>query len=151
MEIIKAQHEHIQDVARLFDLYRQFYQCPADLALAKHFISERIVRDESVIFLAQDPAKNSGQAIGFVQLYPLFCSVDAVKIFILYDLYVEASGRTLGIGKKLMQKAASFAKEAGAGRIDLLTAHDNLAGQALYEKQGYEKVNEDFYAYSLGL
>ncbi len=50
-----------------------------------------------------------------------------------------------------MQKAASFAKEAGAGRIDLLTAHDNLAGQALYEKQGYEKVNEDFYAYSLGL
>ncbi len=82
MEIIKAQHEHIQDVAR------QFYQCPADLALAKHFISERIVRDESVIFLAQDPAKNSGQAIGFVQLYPLFCSVDAVKIFILYDLYM---------------------------------------------------------------
>ncbi len=149
MKIIKAQAEHSQDVARLFDLYRQFYQCPADLALAERFISERIERDESVIFMAKDPDQE--KARGFVQLYPSFCSVDAVKIFILYDLYVDAPGRKLGTGKKLMQKAASFAKEAGAARLDLLTAHDNLAGQALYEKQDYQKVNEDFYAYSLSL
>jgi len=33
----------------------------------------------------------------------------------------------------------------------LLTAHSNKPGQHLYEKLGYIKVNEDFYAYSLYL
>jgi len=145
MHIIRAKQEHIEEVARLFDLYRQFYECPPDLDLATNFIGERINNDESVIFLAQE----QGKGLGFVQLYPSFCSVDAVKIFILYDLYVDAAGRKSGIGQGLMEQASLFAKEAGAARLDLLTAHSNLAGQALYEKLGYKKVNEDFYAYSL--
>jgi len=145
MDIIRAQQEHIEEVARLFDLYRQFYGCEGDIDLATRFISERINNDESIIFLAQE----QGKGLGFVQLYPSFCSVDAVKIFILYDLYVDAAGRKSGIGQGLMEQASLFAKEAGAARLDLLTAHSNLAGQALYEKLGYKKVNEDFYAYSL--
>jgi ribosomal protein S18 acetylase RimI-like enzyme len=40
-------------------------------------------------------------------------------------------------------------KQSGAARIDLLTAKDNKAGQHLYEKLGYNKVNEDFFTYSL--
>ena len=145
MEIVRAKQEHIKEVARLFDLYRQFYECPADLGLATSFIAERMENDESVIFLAQE----QGKGLGFVQLYPSFCSVDAVKIFILYDLYVDAAGRKSGVGQKLMEQATQFAKDAGAKRLDLLTAHSNLAGQALYEKLGYKQVNEDFYAYSL--
>ncbi len=145
MDIIRAQQEHIEEVARLFDLYRQFYECEGDIGLATNFISERINNDESVIFLAQE----QGKGLGFVQLYPSFCSVDAVKIFILYDLYVDAAGRKSGVGQGLMEQTTQFAKEAGASRLDLLTAHRNLAGQTLYEKLGYKKVNEDFYAYSL--
>ena len=34
MKIIRADKTDIPEVARLFDLYRQFYQCDADLALA---------------------------------------------------------------------------------------------------------------------
>jgi len=145
MDIIRAQQEHIEEVARLFDLYRQFYECEGDIGLATNFISERINNDESVIFLAQE----QGKGLGFVQLYPSFCSVDAAKIFILYDLYVDAAGRKSGVGQGLMEQATQFAKDAGAARLDLLTAHSNLAGQTLYEKLGYKKVNEDFYAYSL--
>ncbi len=154
MKIVKASQEHISEVARLFDLYRQFYQCPSDLKLATQFISERISNNESVIFLALDPDEQDAndqesKAKGFVQLYPSFCSVDAVKIYILYDLYVDADGRKSGVGRQLMEQATLFAKESGAARLDLLTAHSNVAGQALYEKLGYKKVNEDFYAYSL--
>jgi len=145
MEIVRADQTHINPVARLFDLYRQFYECPPNLEQATRFIGERIKKDESVIFLAQE----GSNGLGFVQLYPSFCSVDMVKIFILYDLYVDATGRQSGVGKQLMQQATQFAKDAGAARLDLLTAHSNLAGQALYEKLGYKKVNEDFYAYSL--
>ncbi|MGI9237536.1 MAG: GNAT family N-acetyltransferase, partial [Woeseiaceae bacterium] len=101
VEIIKANREHIGEVARLFDLYRQFYQCDPDLALATRFITERIEHEESDIFIAIE----GDQASGFTQLYPSFCSVDAVKIYILYDLYVDADRRGTGLGERLMNKA----------------------------------------------
>lgn len=147
MKIIRADKTDIPAVARLFDLYRQFYQCDADLALATRFISERIKNGESVIFLAVEDES----VIGFVQLYPSFCSVDAIKIFILYDLFVEPGGRKSGAGRMLMQRAAVFACENGAARIDLLTGKDNAPGQLLYEQLGFRRTNEDFYAYSLNL
>ena len=147
MDIIRAKNEHISEVSILFDLYRQFYECAADINLATQFITERITNDESVIFLARE----NNAAVGFVQLYPSFCSVDAVKIYILYDLYVDKNFRKSGIGKQLMNQASEFAKGAGASRLDLLTAFSNKAGQHLYEKLGYKIVNDDFHAYSLEL
>ena len=147
LKIVKANQEHIKEVARLFDLYRQFYECEPDLALATQFISDRTSRGESDIFVAL----NADKASGFVQLYPSFCSVDAVKIYILYDLYVDADSRKTGLGEKLMNTATDWAESNGAARLDLLTADDNLAGQHLYEKLGYKKVLQDFYAYSLSV
>ena len=147
MNIVKAGHEHIAEVARLFDLYRQFYECEPDLALAMHFISERVERDESDIFVAVE----AGKACGFVQLYPSFCSVECAKIYILYDLYVDADCRKTGLGEKLMNAASNWALTNGAARLDLLTEHSNVAGQHLYEKLGYKKVNENFFAYSLNV
>jgi ribosomal protein S18 acetylase RimI-like enzyme len=112
---------------------------------ATNFIAERIANDESRIFVAMDGDK----ARGFVQLYPSFCSVEAFKIQILYDLYVDADVRAGGVGEKLMNRASEFARESGAKRVDLLTAHSNKIGQHLYEKLGYEIANVDFHAYSL--
>jgi len=147
MNIIKANLKNLDDVARLFDLYRQFYECPSDLQLATQFIKERMKNKESEIFLAVI----DDLACGFVQLYPSFCSVQAVKIYILYDLYVEAKFRKSGIGERLLNEATQWASKNGAARLDLLTAKNNTAGQHLYEKHGYKKVLEDFYAYSLDI
>ena len=147
MEITKATEEHVPEVARLFDLYRQFYECDADLDLATQFISDRIERGESDIFVAIDGDK----ALGFTQLYPSFCSVDAAKIYILYDLFVDADGRNAGIGARLMNAATDWARSNGATRLDLLTENNNLPGQHLYEKLGYVRTNEEFYAYSLAV
>ncbi len=145
MEIVRADQSHVTEISRLFDHYRQFYDCDPDLELAIKFISDRIINNESVIFLAEV----DGDAKGFIQLYPSFCSVDAIKIIILHDLYVDVSVRGLGVGEALMNEAVNYAKQSGAARIDLLTAHDNKIGQHLYEKLGYKRVLEDFYAYSL--
>ena len=147
MKIETAEHRHVAEVSRLFDLYRQFYECDADLQLATDFISARIQNEESKIFVAMDGAT----ALGFVQLYPSFCSVEAIKIQILYDLYVDAEARNLGVGEQLMKRASEFAKESGASRVDLLTSHSNVIGQHLYEKLGYRIANQDFHAYSLYL
>ena len=145
MRILQATPEHVSEVARLFDLYRQFYKCEPDIGLAEAYIAARIKNDESTIFIAED----NGAIKGFVQMYPSFCSVNAFKIFILYDLYVEASDRNNGIGAMLMNRATAYAKEQGASRIDLRTAFDNYPGQHLYEKLGYQKVLENFYTYAL--
>ncbi len=147
MEIVTAELCHVDDVARLFNLYREFYECASDVVLAKKFIGDRIKNNESTIFLAVD----RGVGCGFIQLYPSFCSVDAVKIYILYDLYVDADCRRAGLAEKLMRHTTEWAKEQGAARLDLLTAKDNTAAQSLYEKLGYKVTLEDFYAYSLNL
>ncbi len=145
MLIRQADRTHIPDIARLFDLYRQFYECEPDIELATKYISERINQNESTIFFAE----SDGKYLGFVQMYPSFCSVEAVSIFILYDLYVDGSARDLGVGTLLMEKAKEYAKGQGASRIDLMTAFSNKAGQHVYEKLGYKKTNENFHNYSL--
>lgn len=147
MKIEQASERHIDNVAILFDLYRQFYQCEPDLELATDYIGARIRNAESMIFVAMRGA----DALGFVQLYPSFCSVDAIKIEILHDLYVAKSARGSGVGQQLMARATEFAKESGAKRIDLLTDETNMVGQHLYEKLNYNRANEEFYAYSLTL
>ena len=147
MEIIKANMQNLSEVARLYDLYRQFYECPPDSALATKFIKERMENSESDIFLAID----ANSACGFVQLYPSFCSVQAIKIYILYDLYVETDYRNSGLGESLMNRATQWAKDNNAARLDLLTENTNKIGQHLYEKLGYKRVLDDFYAYSLEL
>jgi len=148
MKILRATEQNIDDVSRLFDRYRQFYECEPDLTLARQFISDRINNEESIIFIA---VGNDQEVQGFVQLYPSFCSVEARKIMILYDLFVDSAFRKSGIGEALMNAATDYARDAGASRLDLLTAITNGPGQALYEKLGYKKVLEDFYAYSLSV
>ncbi len=131
-------------IAQLFDAYRQFYEQPSDLALATAFISERMRRSESVILLAENDQQ---EALGFCQLYPTFCSVEAKPILALYDLFVQPSARQLGVGKLLLQAAEQYARENGFARMDLTTAKSNYAAQSLYEATGWVR-DEVFWAYN---
>ena len=80
-------------VAQLFDAYRQFYQYPSDPALASAYIAQRMQKGESVILLA---CGAEGAALGFCQLYPTFCSLEAKPVYALYDLYVAPAARGAG-------------------------------------------------------
>ena len=144
-------------LAPLFDAYRQFYAQPADLALARAFLAERMQRQESVILLAVAPAGSAapgtdtsaedGRVMGFCQLYPTFCSVEARPIYALYDLFVRPEARRSGAGKALLLAAESLAAAHGKSRMDLTTARTNLTAQAAYESLGWIR-DEVFFAYS---
>ena len=136
----------LDQLADLFDQYRQFYECPPDLSAAKNWIAENFERGRSTIFAAD----NGYQLIGFTQLYPALCSVDLVDYFVLYDLFVAPSARRQGIARALMNAAGEWAKAQGAARLDLETARDNYPGQALYRDLGYE-LDEVFLKFSLDL
>lgn len=131
-------------VGRLFDLYRQFYGQPRDLPLATRFIRERWTRNESVLLVAELQAHG---IVGFCQMYPTFCSVEAAPIYVLYDLFVLPEARESGAGRLLLQAAEDRAAADGKVRIDLTTAKSNLSAKSLYESLGWVR-DEVFDAYS---
>ena len=147
IKITLANESHLDELARLFNLYRIFYEQKDDLDRAYDFIKARLVNQQSIVFVAED---DPDQLSGFVQLYPSFCSVSTIPILILYDLYVDQNHRGKGIGRLLMNQASKHAKDNGFKRLELSTAITNVIGQSLYESLDYER-DEDFYHYALEL
>jgi ribosomal protein S18 acetylase RimI-like enzyme len=143
----RATVENVGEVSELFNAYRVFYKQDSDVNLAISFITERLNNKDSVIFYSYD---ENGNALGFTQLYPTFSSVSAQSSWVLNDLYVSSSARRLGVGKRLMDTAKSFAIKTNAKGIALETCEDNVNAQALYESLGYEK-DVGVYNYFLSL
>ena len=143
----RAQLADVPAVAPLFDAYRQFYGKPANLELALRFLSERLSRDESVVFVAQT---REGASVGFTQLYPSFSSVSTGRVYVLNDLFVDPAARRASVARSLMHAAAQFARGQGALRLELSTNRTNEQAQALYESEGWKRDQEHFH-YSLAL
>jgi GNAT superfamily N-acetyltransferase len=125
----------IDQVAALFDLYRQFYGKETNLHEVRKFLLNRFNHGESVIFIAyinQNP-------VGFTQLYPSFSSVSLGRTFVLNDLYVIAEAREQGVARSLIEYAKIHAKTLGAIRLSLSTAITNTIAQKVYEANGWEK------------
>jgi len=146
MKIVRAERKHLDQVAPLFDQYRQFYKQPPDGAAARTYIEERLQKGDAVIFLAEA----NGKALGFVQLYPSLASISMKPIWILYDLFVAPDARTTGVGRALMERSRQHGEETNACQIILETATDNANAQRLYEKLGYKR-DEEFFRYALAL
>ena len=147
LSIRKGSIEDLNQLSQQFNQYRQFYEQASDLPLATQFIAERIIEQDSVIFVAEN---NKGELIGFCQIYPSFCSVIAAKIGILYDLFVDSTARKTGAGRALMLAAHEYAVKSGLARLDLSTAKNNYTAQALYESLGWKR-DEVFYTYNLDM
>ncbi len=150
-------------IAPLFDSYRQFYDKPANLELARTFIRDRLKAGESVIFMAEGMAEGApgeggvgegapGPVLGFVQLYASFSSVAARPIWVLNDLYVASTARRLGVGRALMGAARQHAVQTGAKRLILETVSENRNAWTLYESLGYvcHDPSARFYTLELG-
>jgi len=138
--IFRANEEHLDDLAVLFDKYRRFYRQPSDLAAARRFLSDRLANSESVIFAAR--LSEAEGLVGFTQLYPTFSSVRMRRVWTLNDLFVAESARGNGVARVLMEAAREFAVSSGAVALELATERDNTVAQALYDSLDYERVEE---------
>lgn len=141
IEVLLASRSHLTQAAELFDAYRQFYGQASDLTAAHDFLSERMAKNESIIYLALDRLKKT--ACGFMQLYPSFSSVSLQHVLILNDLFVSPDYRKLGIGKSLIKTAQELVQKRGFKGLNLQTARDNFSGQKLYQTCGF-KLDQDF-------
>lgn len=132
--IRKGTINDLDQIAILFDEYRQFYAQKSDLEKGKVFLKDRISNNESIIFVAE----KEDQLIGFIQLYPTFSSVSLMPDIIMNDLYVFPKERKQGIGKALLDTAKQFVIDNGYKGIWIETANDNPA-RFLYESLSWEK------------
>ncbi|GAB6262249.1 GNAT family N-acetyltransferase [Photobacterium sp. R1] len=128
MKILNVSNAELEQVEVLFDAYRQFYEQSSDLEAARLFIAMRLEAQDSVIFLAQN---ETGEALGFVQLYPSFSSVAMKRMWYLNDLYVAENDRHQGVARALLKHVETFAKETNALTVKLATAASNEKAKAL--------------------
>jgi ribosomal protein S18 acetylase RimI-like enzyme len=132
----------LPDLVPLFSAYRAFYAQGQDPETARRFLHERLSRDESTIFLAHLDGVMDTAPAGFVQLYPMFSSVRAAKVFVLNDLYVSEHARRRGVALALLSAAAEYGQREGAIRLELETTAENQGAQTLYRSQGWQPYDE---------
>lgn len=132
----------VDELAPLFDQYRQFQGQTGDLAAARVFLLERFNHGQSVVFVAHDGAA----PVGFAQIYPSFSSVSLSRVFVLNDLFVNDAGRRTGVATRLLSSIESYAWSLGSVRVTLNVAKGNAAAQRLYESRGW-KQDEQFFMY----
>jgi GNAT superfamily N-acetyltransferase len=144
--IIKADIEDVETIAPMFDAYRIFYEQETDITGATNFLSDRLTKNESVIFIAFI----NDAAVGFTQLYPIFSSVSLRTTWLLNDLYVAENARQQGVASALLNQAKLFGVENNAKWLLLETAFDNYPAQSVYEKNGWIKQTDFFYQLPLG-
>ena len=143
MKIYQAQPQDVDKVLPLYLGYRRFYQVEEKPEQSRDFLLKRLQLKESVIFFAE----SEGKVVGFTQLYPLFCSLEMKRIWLLYDLFVDESARKHGVAQQLIERAEQLANESDSAFIMLATATDNTKAQALYERNGFVR-DTDFYTYN---
>ena len=134
IRVVRATLQDVDRLVPLFGAYREFYHRPADPDGSRRFLTERLTRGESVVYLAEDP----GATLGFTQLYPTFASLSMKPWWVLYDLYVVPAARRRGVASLLLDRAKQLAQETGADGLSLETARDNPA-QKLYEAHGWKR------------
>ncbi|RFS20448.1 GNAT family N-acetyltransferase [Chitinophaga silvatica] len=143
MEVTQATELHTNEVAVLFDAYRSFYDQAPDFKGALEYITDRITKKDSIIYIAM----LEEEIIGFLQLYPIFTSIGMKRAWILNDIYVLEEHRGIGAGKALMAAAYKHAKDTESGWIMLQTYISNTVAQALYEKEGFVRDTNSYYYY----
>ena len=142
----KATTDDLSQLAQLFDEYRMFYHKTSDLAGAQQFLSERIEKKDSEIFVAE----NEGKLVGFTQLYPLFSSTRMKRYWLLNDLYVNSNSRGKGFSKDLIEEAKELCRTSDSCGMYLETGKENIIGNQLYPSAGFKKYDAvNFYEWEV--
>ena len=83
-------------------------------------------------------AEREGQVVGSV--FVVHQDADTAK---LRMLYVDATARGLGLGRRLVDEALRFATARGYRRMVLWTNDVLVSARRIYEAQGFELVEQD--------
>ncbi|CAH0993059.1 hypothetical protein SIN8267_03198 [Sinobacterium norvegicum] len=144
IEVVNA--NNIEQVLPLVRAYQQFYQV-ADICDDNNraFFSQfGDTNPSGCQFLCRDGDK----VVGFATVYFTFTSTLAKKVAVLNDLYTLEECRGKGVGRALIEHCRQFAGEAGAARLQWVTATDNTTAKKLYDSLDTASRDWTFYTYN---
>jgi ribosomal protein S18 acetylase RimI-like enzyme len=158
VDVRPATDDDVDAVVDLFRQYLRFYDQEVPDAEARAYLTARRDAGDCVLLIAvlkpegtepDDPAAE--EVVGFTQSYPTWSSVSLSRSWVLNDLFVAPEARGTGAARALVRETCRRAKEAGAIRVSLATAWDNVAAQGLYESEGFVRDQHfHHYAYVTG-
>jgi GNAT superfamily N-acetyltransferase len=127
-----------QDLADLLPLLRgycDFYEvAPPDdqlLALCRALIADP--EREGVQLIAREPG---GRAVGFATVFWTWQTLDAGRIGVMNDLFVEPDARGRDLGALLIEACAERTRAHGGKVLAWETALDNARAQKVYTRVG---------------
>ena len=142
-EISILDQSSLDDLACLFDEYRQFYGQTEDRDACFSYLREHMEKNEIIAF----GVRLENKLIGFANIYPTFSSVSMRQVWTLNDLYVSSDMRQQGIANKIMRAVKQEAEKNNVAHLQLETASDNNIAQRCYEQFGWQK--NEFLSYYL--
>lgn len=105
--------------------------------VVKNYFEKIYNNDNSIIFIAKD---DDNTVIGYA-----FCKITTSDegpyinhVALIDGLYVNEEYRHRGIATKLIEECKTWAKQAGAGIIELNVSSGNMNAISLYEKIGFK-------------
>ena len=125
----------LDDLLPLMRAYCDFYEvAPVDADLLG--MSRALIADpdrEGVQLIARD---GDGTAVGFATVFWTWQTLDAARLAVMNDLYVDPASRGTGLAARLIEGCAALARGHGASSLGWQTALDNERAQKLYDRVG---------------
>ena len=90
-------------------------------------------------------AEHEGKVIGYLLYHLGYDSDCAVRNMHVVDLYVDSAARNRGVGRALMARAASIARETGAEEMIWSVYQSNTIAATFYEKLGAQWITDVFF------
>jgi ribosomal protein S18 acetylase RimI-like enzyme len=88
---------------------------------------------KSIVLLAKVYDVYAGMLVGFEN----FSTFTAKPMLNIHDVFVSPGFRGRGVGRKMIEKIESIARERSCSRITLEVNHDNVVAQELYKSEGF--------------
>lgn len=130
--VVRDIHEGDHDAwRRLFTEYGVFYKTDFSDAVLDGVWAWLMDAESDVCAVV---AVDDGRAYGFAHYRQLPDTFTAGPAWFLDDLYVEPGHRGSGAGAALIDAVAERAASDGGGTLRWITAADNAAAQAVYDK-----------------
>ncbi|EWG54360.1 hypothetical protein FVEG_12593 [Fusarium verticillioides 7600] len=132
--IAKPVRDDFEEWSKLFRAYIDFYKSKIDEAqYARTF--DRIIEEKNGLraLVVRQVKGDEQKLVGIAHFFPEQTPWSEKEILLLNDLFVDPEVRGEGLGRKLTQAVADFAREKGFLRVQWVTKHDNTAARKLYD------------------
>jgi GNAT superfamily N-acetyltransferase len=90
-------------------------------------------------------AEDQGKVIGYLLYHFGYDSDRASRNMHVVDLFVDRAARNRGVGKALMARAASIARETSAEEMIWSVYQPNVIASTFYERLGAQRITDVFF------